>query len=508
MRGWTFFSANGAAKSTTATGGSDGSDHDVLDHADATVEAPSTGDAVIWDSATSKWIADDPTQGGDEGQDILRNYPRGYKVAKVHLGSAQSVATGTTRVKLVVNTETFDEIGVTVSAGDITVPEDGFYAVLASVAYATNNTGNRAVAIRKNATRVAENWLGAVAAGTEEHSVSCGVIVYLNASADTIDVVTYQTSGGALNAQSGEHKSWVALIKLDTRVGTVTARGSTSTATSAAKTGPAQMSAGGAATPPVNPSGVMPISNAAGGHPVGPQGLYLGSVSYEFSASGIFTVGIFEAATHTGTVNQDAVTAPQKGAGTVPADTGINCFGLYSRASAHPFGPGVDNRSGAARTIQNTQNQLGIAKLTAKQLVKMFHEASSESIATGTTLVKLATMNYHIGTGYPDDDFFHTAGNFDIPRAGKWLIIATATFTANATGRRSLALRKNGTTVLVQETWTPNTSLNSDSRQVFAVVDLLASDTIDMSVFQNSGGALTVLATLQATSLAFVYLGP
>lgn len=86
---------------------------------------------------------------------------------------------------------------------------------------------------------------------------------------------------------------------------------------------------------------------------------------------------------------------------------------------------------------------------------------------------------------------------------GKYLIIGNIFFGPNATGERLIAIYKNGAQAYVAEVG-PVSSTANYSIAIQAIMDLVATDYIEIYAYQNSGGARNVYRS-QFNGL--VYLG-
>ncbi len=82
--------------------------------------------------------------------------------------------------------------------------------------------------------------------------------------------------------------------------------------------------------------------------------------------------------------------------------------------------------------------------------------------------------------------------------AGKYLIIFSAEFQANATGRRLLRVVLNGSTQIVFITAGLNSS-NESQLTLATIYDLSVNDYVEAQVFQDSGGALNINSTAQTS---------
>lgn len=118
--------------------------------------------------------------------------------------ATQTIASGTSTTVLTFTTEIFDSQdfhSATTNTSRITVPTGaaGYYLISANVAFATNSTGTRALALRKNG---AANLATATVQGPADASNPTTLLVqevqYLNAG-DFYEVTVAQSSGVALN---------------------------------------------------------------------------------------------------------------------------------------------------------------------------------------------------------------------------------------------------------------------------------------------------------------------
>lgn len=107
-------------------------------------------------------------------------------------------------VALTFNTERWDtdDMHSTVSnTGRLTCATPGIYHVYGSIRFASNNTGNRFVSIRKNGSETwASNRVMAIQQG-KVTMVSVATEVLLD-TGDYVELLAYQSSGGALNVES------------------------------------------------------------------------------------------------------------------------------------------------------------------------------------------------------------------------------------------------------------------------------------------------------------------
>ena len=114
-----------------------------------------------------------------------------------------------------------------------------------------------------------------------------------------------------------------------------------------------------------------------------------------------------------------------------------------------------------------------------------------------------------------DTDAFHdnstNPSRVTIPagKGGKYLFTAWNNFASNATGYRNMDLFINGTTLTGSSGvgWTPNASGNN-SGTIAVILDLVATDYVEVLVTQTSGGNLNLTGNIYgSTGLSCVYLG-
>lgn len=97
-----------------------------------------------------------------------------------------------------------------------------------------------------------------------------------------------------------------------------------------------------------------------------------------------------------------------------------------------------------------------------------------------------------------DTDTIHSTsvntGRLTATTAGVYVITGHATFDANATGRRALEIRLDGTTSLALQTAASPGAVNHEL-SVTTIYAFTAGQYVELRAFQNSGGSLNVLAT-------------
>lgn len=117
------------------------------------------------------------------------------------------------------------------------------------------------------------------------------------------------------------------------------------------------------------------------------------------------------------------------------------------------------------------------------------HHNASQSIADSTdTALALNSERW-------DTDTIHD-NSTNNPRltaktAGKYIVSGSAVFASNATGRRQIFLKKNGSTTYSYIEW--DTNQNSvTSMTITTIIDLAVNDYVELMVRQSSGGGLNI----------------
>jgi hypothetical protein len=135
-----------------------------------------------------------------------------YDKVRVSKSGTQSIA-NSTDVQITFETETFDTNGLhstSTNPSRFTAVKAGYYQVSVTVDWAVNATGIREVSIRKNGSTVSGNVTQAVTTATRPTRQTHSDIVSL-AVGDYIEANVVQTSGGALNIDTGTYMSMVQL---------------------------------------------------------------------------------------------------------------------------------------------------------------------------------------------------------------------------------------------------------------------------------------------------------
>lgn len=98
----------------------------------------------------------------------------------------------------------FPPFSPTFPAVSFAIIRGGAFLVTANVSFADDPSGDRRVFVRKNGSPICESYVRA--SGIGRTALSCSVAVDCTVG-DTIDLVVYQDSGGAINLESISHSS-------------------------------------------------------------------------------------------------------------------------------------------------------------------------------------------------------------------------------------------------------------------------------------------------------------
>lgn len=118
---------------------------------------------------------------------------------------------------------------------------------------------------------------------------------------------------------------------------------------------------------------------------------------------------------------------------------------------------------------------------------------SSFAVVSGTT-----TILSFDAEDYDNDGMFDsgTPAQLTCKTAGTYLVVAKASFDANATGIRQVEAKLVGVTVIASEIVASAGSSSATKLNAVAIYQLAVNDRIEMRVYQNAGSALNVTGDL------------
>lgn len=133
------------------------------------------------------------------------------------------------------------------------------------------------------------------------------------------------------------------------------------------------------------------------------------------------------------------------------------------------------------------------------------YKTSAQSISNAT----FTTINFE-AENFDTDSFHSTVTNtsrLTIPagKDGKYLVTANLAFDTNATGIRACVIRKNGADY-AKGTWIG--AFNESAVLVATqMISLVATDYVEMQVYQSSGGSLNIKGDSASSMFSIQYLG-
>lgn len=156
--------------------------------------------------------------------------------------------------------------------------------------------------------------------------------------------------------------------------------------------------------------------------------------------------------------------------------------------------------------IQVYSGSLWVAKSTAGSFVGAnVYKTSAQSIANAT----FTTVNFE-AENFDTDSYHSTSVNtsrMTIPtgKDGKYLVTANLAFDTNLTGIRACVIRKNGADY-AKGTWIG--AFNESAVLVATqIISLVATDYVEMQVYQSSTGALNIKGDSVSSMFSIQYLG-
>ncbi len=135
--------------------------------------------------------------------------------------------------------------------------------------------------------------------------------------------------------------------------------------------------------------------------------------------------------------------------------------------------------------------------------------SANQSITNATATAIAYNTEIFDTDGFHDNSVNNTRVTIPSGKGGKYLFTAWSNFVGNATGYRNAELLINGTTLTGSSGvgWTPNSG-GYNAGTIAVILNLVATDYVEVLVTQNSGGSLNLVGSIYgATGLSCVYLG-
>jgi len=179
---------------------------------------------------------------------------------------------------------------------------------------------------------------------------------------------------------------------------------------------------------------------------------------------------------------------------------------IYASSANTPARLGIGS-TGQVLTVASGLPSWATPAASGNQGCFLYLTAGNTTIANGTdTVISWTNESW-------DTDAFHSTSvntsRITIPAGlgGKYLLIANPQFSNNATGRRITVIKVNGTTV---RDWEAGVSTSSGYMNLVlpTILNLVATDYIEVFVFQTSGGNLDLIGSaVRSTSVMISFLG-
>jgi hypothetical protein len=131
-----------------------------------------------------------------------------------------------------------------------------------------------------------------------------------------------------------------------------------------------------------------------------------------------------------------------------------------------------------------------IDDLLTRYAVRAYRDNTEFQLTTSGTIYTIP-LNQETYDTHAQHDLITNNSRLVCVKAGMYLINATLTFAANATGNRDLLLMKNGTTYFAQQRLVAFAS-GSCTLNAFAAIPMAVGDYVEMRGRQYSGGALSL----------------
>ena len=171
-------------------------------------------------------------------------------------------------------------------------------------------------------------------------------------------------------------------------------------------------------------------------------------------------------------------------------------------SSTSKWTPSADNDTDTTYTagrgidLNGTTFRLGLDGVRTRR-------TTTQSLTNATlTAIQFGVEDYDTAT-YHDNSTNNT--RLTVPQAGKYLISGCIEFAANATGVRTCGIRLNGSTYVASQGSSSMGSVLTTVVNVTTVLDLAASDYVELIGYQSSGGALNVQGS-QMTNFSATWL--
>lgn len=148
----------------------------------------------------------------------------------------------------------------------------------------------------------------------------------------------------------------------------------------------------------------------------------------------------------------------------------------------------VTTTAGNITTITTESNRWALSRAvpnSQSESMSMFAETLNVATSTTTTFVGSLTFNGDYG-------YFDGSGNFNVTMDGTYAIFCNVTWDSNTTNRRRMTIEYGAESYVYQITASSIISASSTTMQTMGIIDASAGSSINVSVWQDSGGTRTI----------------
>lgn len=155
----------------------------------------------------------------------------------------------------------------------------------------------------------------------------------------------------------------------------------------------------------------------------------------------------------------------------------------------------------------STSTGLKWAAPSSPSFVGVSLNSAGQTISSGTDTVRNFNSEFFDTDGYHDNSTNNSRITIPSGKGGKYLIIAASVWAPNSTSFRRLRVRKNGSTLLASYDISAGNGGSGDTYYLSTIKDLVATDYIEVTLRQDTGGNLTSEGGEGYTYFAAYYLG-
>jgi hypothetical protein len=138
---------------------------------------------------------------------------------------------------------------------------------------------------------------------------------------------------------------------------------------------------------------------------------------------------------------------------------------------------------------------------------RAYKVTTAQSISNNTDTAISFNAELFDTNSFHDNSTNNTRMTVPSGKGGKYLLVANLVFAANATGVRNLQFLVNNTTSIGATRIATAGSSENTIVNCSSIIDLVATDYVEVIAFQTSGGSLNINADQAFTTFSITYLG-